>query len=275
MVWKKTNKLMAAAWLAVLVPTHGAPNAPLPAAPRATPHVYTETSLKAVRKIESDLYETLDEQYQRSVSPNAIRVESLDAPVITPIPGADENKSNQVFVSAGYIDLMNYVAHAKAIDRIQPGYFAQYVQNLARDTGSGAPPQPPDIMEDRYWTEAVMNNQISYFNQMLGMTTAINLSHHYLGHFKKYSNQMLAGKLVPINNFLAQQEWDESVEKATLNSLNCALGTEGAKALFEAIDIMPQRPVWTTFIVPQGVDLKKVNKDLAAYEVSYFRGGLK
>jgi hypothetical protein len=86
---------------------------------------------------------------------------------------------------------------------------------------------------------------------------------------------MTAGKLVPINSLLARAEWEASVKAATLNSLNCALGTDGVKALFEAIDTMPQRPAWTTFIVPQGVDLKQLNQELAKYEVSYFHGGLK
>jgi hypothetical protein len=259
---------VAAAWFALVLPTLAAPAAP--------PHAYTETGLKAVRKIGTDLYETLDEKYQKSVDPDMIHMESLDAPVITPIPGADESKKlSQVFVSAGYVDLINHIAHAKAIDKIQPGYFAQYVQNLARDPGSAAPPEPPNMVDDRYWSDAVMNEQISYFNQMLGMTMAISLSHHYLGHFNKYANQMLAGKLVPINSLLAQKEWEESVKKATLNSLNCALGTDGVKALFDAIDKMPQRPAWTAFIVPQNVDLKKLNKTLADYEASYFKGGLK
>ncbi|MGD1083565.1 MAG: hypothetical protein ABSA47_02300 [Verrucomicrobiota bacterium] len=259
---------IAAAWLAILIPAQAAPNAPQ--------HVYSETSAKAVHKIGSDLFETLDEKYQKNVDPDMIRVETLDAPVITPIPGTAENKKlNQVFVSAGYIDLINHIAHAKAIDHIQPGYFAQYIQNLARDAGGAAPPEPPNMVDNRYWSDDVMNSQISYFNQMLGMTMALSLSHHYLGHFNKYANQMLAGKLVPINGLLAQAEWEETVKKATLNSLNCALGTDGVKSLFDAIDKMPQRPAWTAFIVPQGVDLKQLNKTLAKYEDMYFHGGLK
>jgi hypothetical protein len=268
MVWKEMKKLSAAAWLAIVVPAL--------AAPSAAPHDYSATALKAARKIGSDLYDTLDEKYQKQINPDLLRVGQLEAPVITPIPPTDDSKArSQVFVSAGYIDLLNHIAHAKAIDRIQPGYFAQYVQNLARDTGSNAPPEPPNMVDNRYWSDDVMNDQISYFNQMLGMTMAISLSHHYLGHFTKYSSQMLTGKLLPINNFLAKDEWESSIKAATLNSLNCALGTDGVRALFDAIDKMPQRPAWTAFIVPPGVDLKAVNKELAKYETSYFHGGLK
>ena len=206
-----------------------------------------------------------------------LRLGQQDTPVITPVPGNEENKAlDQVFVSAGYIDLLNHIAHAKAIDHIQPGYFNQYILNLARATGTDAPPEPPNMIDNRYWTDDVMNDQISYFNQMLGMTMAISLSHDYLGHFDKYSSQMLAGKLVPINGFPRAGGMEEaSVKAATLNSLNCAVGTEGVRALFEAIDKMPQRPAWTAFIVPPGIDLKKVNKELSGYDTLYFHGGLK
>jgi len=131
------------------------------------------------------------------------------------------------------------------------------------------------MVDNRYWTDHVMNDQASFFNQIIGLTVALNLSHHYLGHYTKFSSQMLAGKLVPINDLLAPAEWEASVKAATLNALNCALGTDGPKALFEAIDQMPKRPAWTAFIVPPTTDLKKLNKQLKKYEDDYFHGQLK
>jgi hypothetical protein len=266
-VWKEMKKAWTVAWLILVFWTGAAPNSP--------PHEYTQTNLRVVHNIGRALYASLDARYQKQLSPDILRLESMEAPVITPMPSADRSKElNQVFVSVGYVELLNYIAHAKAIDKIQPGYFTQYVLTLAGDKGSHAPPMPPNLI-DRYWTMDVMNDQASYFNQMLGLTVAISLSQEYLGYFDKYSGQMMGGKLVPINNFLTPEEWEASVKKATLNSLDCALGTEGAKALFEAIDKMPKRPAWTAFVVPQSVDLKKVNEDLATYEASYWRGGLK
>jgi len=171
--------------------------------------------------------------------------------------------------------LVNHIAHAKAIDRIQPGYFKLYILNLSRAADSEAAPEPPNMVDNRYWTDDVMNDQASFFNQIIGLTVALNLSHHYLGHYTKFSSQMLAGKLVPINDLLAPAEWEASVKAATLNALNCALGTDGPKALFEAIDQMPKRPAWTAFIVPPTTDLKKLNKQLKKYEDDYFHGQLK
>jgi hypothetical protein len=247
---------------------------PASAAPDAPAHVYGN-GFSQVRKLGGDLYEALDPKYQKSIYPEPIQVEPMDAPVIVPSEGEDENKSlREVKVSAGFIDLMNHIAHAKAIDRIQPGYFQQYILNLSHAAEGDAPPEPPNIVDNKYWTEDVMNDQASYFNQIIGMTMALNLSHHYLGHYTKLAGQMLAGKLVPINTLLAPAEWDASVKAATLNALNCALGTDGPKALFEAIDKMPKRPAWTAFIVPPTTDLKQLNKQLKKFEDDFFHGGL-
>ena len=265
-VRNELKQLFVAAWL-LLLPAPGATGAPA--------HTYTSNVNQAC-KLGGDLYETLEPKYQKSIYPEPIKVEQMEAPIIVPSEGADQSKSVRgVKVSVGFIDLVNHIAHAKAIDKIQPGYFASYVANLSKAADSDAPPEPPNMVDNRYWTEDVMNEQASFFNQIIGMTMALTLSHHYLGHYAKLSGQMLAGKLVPINNLLAPAEWDASVKAATLNALNCALGTDGPAALFDAIDKMPKRPAWTAFIVPPTTDLKKLNKQLKKYEDDFFHGGLK
>jgi hypothetical protein len=267
MVRNQLKRLLVAAWLVLFLPGLTAADTPA--------HVYVNT-LSQARKLGSDLYQTLDQKYQKSVYAEPIEVEQMEAPIIVPCDGADESKPlKEVKVSVGFIDLMNHIAHAKAIDQIQPHYFEQYIANLAATTEGGALPDPPNMVDNRYWTDDVMNDQASFFNQMIGMVMALNLSHHYLGHYTKFSSQMLAGKLVPINTLLAPAEWEASVKAATLNALNTALGTDGPKALFEAIDKMPRRPAWTAFIVPPTADLKKLNKELKKYEDQYFHGGLK
>jgi hypothetical protein len=266
-VRNQLNQLIGAAWLALVVPALAAGGAP--------PHVYS-SSFSQASKLGGDLYETLDAKYQKSIYPEPIKLEPMEEPVIVPVEGDDESKSlREVKISVGFIDLVNHIAHAKAIDRIESGYFQKYINNLSHAADSGAPPEPPNMVDNRYWTDAVMNDQASLFNQIIGMAMALNLSHHYLGHYTKFSSQMLAGKLVPINNLLAPAEWDASVKAATLNALNCALGTDGAAALFDAIDKMPKRPAWTAYFVPPATDLKKLNKQLKKYEDDFFHGGLK
>jgi len=267
MVWNEMKKLIAWIWLALVIPALASTN--------SATRVYT-TSFKDALKIGNDLYGSLNEKYQKNVNPQVIQIETSDAPVITPIEGGEVGRvMHQVSVSVGFLDLVNHVAHAKAIDHIQPGFFQQYVLNLARQSSGDAPVEAPNIVDARYWKDDVMNDQISFFNQMVGMTVAIGLSHHYLGHYNKYANQMLAGKLTPINNFLTPAEWEVSVRQAALNSLDCALATDGLKALFDAISKMPTRPPWAGFIIPANTDIPKLNKQLAKYEVDYFHGGLK
>jgi hypothetical protein len=258
---------VAAACLGFLLPAFAATNAPTRA---------YASDLRMAVKIGDDLYQSLDAKFQTRINPEAVSTVPNEAPAITPIARNAEGKASaQVLISTGYVDLINHIAHAKAIDRIQPGYFQQYVSNLGRATDGNALPVAPNIIDGRYWSDAVMNDQISYFNQMMGITLAINLSHHYLGHYQKYAGQILGGKLAPINNFLSPDEWDASVQAAALNSLDCALAPEGAVALFDAIDKMPTRPAWAAFIVPPDVNIKKLNQQLAVDEKSYFHGGLK
>jgi hypothetical protein len=225
-----------------------------------------------------DLYEALPAKFGNQLAPQPIALQPQDVPQITPITSTDENKVlRQVSVSAGFIDLVNHLSHAKAIDRIQPGFFDQYVQNLARVAGDDFTVQPPSMVDPRFWKDDVINDQASYFNQMAGMMMAINLSHHYLGHYDKYAPKMtgIGNKTVPINTLLTPAEWEVSVKAGATDALNCALATDGVKALFDAIDKMPKRPAWSEAIVPKDVDLKKLNKQLTQYESEFYHGGLK
>jgi hypothetical protein len=224
-----------------------------------------------------DLSQALPEKFGKDLAAQPIALQPQDVPQITPIESRDETKVlRQVSVSAGFIDLVNHLSHAKAIDRIQPGFFDQYVQNLAR-AASDDSVQLPVMVDARYWQDDVLNDQASYFNQMIGMMVAINLSHHYLGHFDKYAAKMAGAgsKLLPINSFLSSGEWSVSVKAGATDALNCALSTDGAKALFDAIDAMPRRPAWTEAILPKDVDVKKLDKQLTEYEKEFFHGGLK
>jgi hypothetical protein len=263
----KMRSAIAIFCLSLVIPAYAGTN--------PAPHEYT-SDLNVAVKIGDDLYATLDPDCQKLLSPRDISTIKSEVPEITPIAEfAGGKMGSQVLISTGYINLINHIAHAKAIDNIQPGYFQQYVSNLGKVADGEALPEPPNMVDPRYWSDSVMNDQMSYFNQIIGVTLAINLSHHYLGHYQKYSGAMLAGKFTPINAFIQSDEWDASVKAATVNSLDCALAPGGAAALFEAIANMPNRPPWTGYIVPQNVDLKKLNGQLASYEQQYFHGGLK
>lgn len=224
------------------------------------------------------LYDALPQKYGNQLASHPVTLQPQDFPQITPICSAADSKvMKQVSISAGFVSLINHLAHAKAIDHVQPGFFDQYVQNLARLTATDASVPPPDIVDANFWKDDIMNDQSSYFNQMVGYMIAINLSHHYLGHFDKYAAQMTGpgNKLVPINDLLSPAEWEASVRAAAVDSLTCALATDGASTLFQAIDEMPQRPSWTDSILPKTVNVKKLNEKLADYQAAFRRDDLK
>src|SRR5690349_21332070 len=63
-----------------------------------------------------------------------------------------------VWISAGFIDLMNHVAHAEAIDRLERKYFEHYAEMLEHQKGI---PPLPEGKKPRYWAEDVLNEQQS------------------------------------------------------------------------------------------------------------------
>lgn len=251
--------------------------AALTAAADEPAHTYPSGFTVALQR-GGDLYDALPAKFGDQLAAKPVALQPLDAPLITPITSVEDNKVlRQVSISAGFIDLVNHLSHAKAVDRIEPGFFFQYVQNLGRVAGDDFTVQPPPLVDGRFWTDDVMNDQASYFNQMVGLMVAINFSHHYLGHFSKYSARMLGAgtKTVPINELLTPAEWEVSVKAGATDALNCALATEGARAMFDAIGALPDRPPWTATILPRAADIKKLNKELSNYETDFFHGGLK
>jgi hypothetical protein len=231
-----------------------------------------------VMKLGGEIHEALPQKFFDQVDTQPIALQPQDFPLMSPIATREDNRlQRQVELSAGFIDLVNHLCHAKAIDKLQPGYFDQYVGILSRVCAANPAAPLPPIVEPRFWSEDVVNDQIGYFNQMMGVMIAIHMSHHYLGHYAKYGAK-LAGSgegIPPINNFLTPAEWEVSVKAGALNGLNCALSTDGLRIIFEALDKMPNRPTWAAYIAPKDTDFKKLNKELARYEEDFFHGRIK
>jgi len=74
----------------------------------------------------------------------------------------------------------------------------------------------------------------------------------------------------PINNVVSEKEWREAVLKGAKNALDCGLGVDGMKALFECMDAMPSRPAWCGYLVPNKANLSKLSKDLQRLENDFF-----
>jgi hypothetical protein len=240
-------------------------------------HVYT-TGFSSVLKLGGDLHDALPQKYYDQVDAQAVTMQPQDMPLIAPVSvTADNHVSRQVEFSAGFLDLANHLSHAKAIDKVQPGFFDQYVGQLAHAyTTSPATPIPP-ITDARFWTEDILNDQLSYFNQMMGTMMAINMAHHYMGNYAKYASKLTGpdNKVVPINSLLTPAEWDNAVKAGALDALNCAISTEGLRVLLDALDKMPTRPEWAAYIAPDKADFKKLIKQMAKFEEDFYHGRIK
>lgn len=240
-------------------------------------HSYT-SGFSTVLKIGKALNESLAVKAREQIHPQPVTLDLWDMPTVRPADLFEDGRPfGQVLISAGFIDLINHVSHAKAIDKIERGYFQKYILSLAEESGERELKELPNISNPRFWNDDVMNAQLSSFNQMAGMIVAINLSHHYLGHYRKYSSQLGVPHKYPvsINDLLTPAEWEQSVKTGAHNALDCALATDGLRALFEAIDQMPKRPAWTAYFLPKNADVKRLNKELQKHETDFFHGKLK
>ena len=232
---------------------------------------YTNSGFSALKDLSSKLFDNLADKDKKQISPLVCLLETNKIPVIKPEPiQLNGRTGSEVIVSTGCIDLINRVAHAKAIDDVRPGYFDRYVATLGDNAGDVK--ELPDIADDKCWTEDVLNEQVSYFNQMVGILVALNLSHQYLGHCAKYSAQLSTASTDTafINDFVTSSEWDKSMKAATTDSMGCALGTQGYSLLLDAFGKMNRRPVWADHFVPKKEDLAKVKKRFAGYEKDFF-----
>ncbi|HWD19171.1 MAG TPA: hypothetical protein VHB20_07815 [Verrucomicrobiae bacterium] len=225
----------------------------------------------SVFRLGESLCEILPPKFGEQLNPRAVTVLRDERPIITPVTETNDGCIlGEVAVSDGMIDFLNHVAHAKAVDMFYDGYFKEYLKSMTNVLGDH--PTFPEIDEERYWAEPVSSLQMSYFNQMIGFLMAMNLSHHYLGHYMKYAERITSLDKIPepINRSLTSEEWETSVRAGAVNACGCALLSTGARALFEALNRLPERPEWAAYLAPPKISLRRLNRELASYEFDFF-----
>ena len=245
------------------------------AEPNSPEGITYKSGYGSIRSLGRDLYKGLKPKYRALVHAEPVSLVTDVTPFVQLAEYPDEPQPlRMVFISAGFVDLVNNVAHAKAIDKVTKGYFPRYVLSLAQESGEKELHELPNLSDKRYWTSDMMNEQLSNFNQIVGTVVGIELSHHYLGHFKKYADRLTdpKGKPVPINTLLTPDEWEASVRRGVRNALECGLSIDGVKALYDCIDKMPQRPAWTIYFLPDDVKVAKLKKTMERIEKDFFLG---
>lgn len=262
-----------------------APWMPSPLAQPNSPDGLTyKTGYSAMMKLGRSLYEGLEPKEKAVLSSQPI---SLDVD-ITPFTRmmyypADPNEAGAVelrgvWVSAGFIDLVNHVAHAKAIDRVQKGYFQKYIAQLMTENGEKELRPLPDEGNPKFWTDDMLNEQQSNFNSIVGIVVGIKMAHHTLGHFDKYKDKLIekeGAKPVPIEELITEKEWEDAYREGLFISLNAGCFIEGVVPFYEAFDKMPVRPPWAIYFLPSHAKFAKMKKDFVKFQDDYLAGRLK
>src|SRR5688572_7443525 len=123
-----------------------------------------KTGYSSMMKLGKDVYNALKPEQRDLIAAQPISIETESTPFVRLLYYNEEPKAVRgVWISAGFIDLVNHVAHAKAIDRIEKNYFKRYIDQLAAETGDKALLPLPDDSNPRFWTEEMLNEQQSNF----------------------------------------------------------------------------------------------------------------
>jgi hypothetical protein len=253
---------------------------PLLAQPNSPDGLTYKTGYSAMMKLGRSLYDGLDDKQKKVISAQPISLDVDTSPSVRLMfyPDADLGGAplRGVWISAGFIDLVNHVAHARAINLIQKGYWDKYVTILGQELGDKELKPLPDDSNAKFWTETMLNEQQSNFNSIVGIVTGILLAHHTLGHYDKYKDIIgeKDGKWGrPINEVLTDKEWEDAYKTGLVISLRAGCFTEGAEPFYEAFDKMAVRPPWAIYFLPAKVKYSaKMKKDFKKIQADFLAG---
>jgi hypothetical protein len=237
-------------------------------------HTY-KTGYSSIMKLGKDIYAALRADRKEFVSPQPISIETDVTPSVRLLYFPDEPRpARGVWISAGFIDLVNNVAHAKAIDRKERGYFKRYTDLLAQESGRNMLSPLPNDSNPKYWTDEMLNEQQSNFNSIVGILVGIKLAHHYLGHYDRYKARLgdTTANPAAINPLLAPAEWEEALQQGLRNALEAGCMIEGVLPFFEAIDRMKVRPPWAIYFLPENVKYSTLKRTMERTQQRFLRG---
>jgi hypothetical protein len=234
-----------------------------------------KTGYSSIMKLGKDVYNALKPEHRKIIAAQPISIETDPAPFVRLLFYDDEAQPVRgVWISAGFIDLVNNVAHANAINTKEKNYFKRYIELLAQESGQKSLLPLPNDTNPKYWTDDMLNEQQSNFNSIVGMVVAIKLAHHYLGHYEKYKSRLTdsSGAAVPITRLVTEKEWDDAFRTGVRNALDAGCMIEGVIPFFEAIDSMKVRPAWTAYFLPDNLKFSKMRKEMERIQKRFFAG---
>jgi hypothetical protein len=259
-------------------------SAAVSAQPNSPDGLTYKTGYSSMMKLGRDIYNQLEKKPKDLVAAQPISLDVDMTPFVRMLyyPADDVGKPLRgVWISAGFIDLVNHVAHAAAIEKLDKkskNYFKLYIDQLSKETGETELKPLPNDSNPLFWSEDMLNEQQGNFNSIVGIVVSIKLAHHYLGHFDKYKDKLTDanGNTLPINDFLTDKEWEDAYREGLFTSLNAGCFIEGVIPFYEAFDRMEPRPPWAVYFLPSKVKFgKTMKKDFTKFQEEYFAGRLK
>jgi hypothetical protein len=220
-----------------------------------------------------DFYLNLDPTAKSRICPQPLSVEpNLNDHIRYVLPGESGRNGRSLQFSQNFIDLINRIACAEAIDRKRRGYFKKYLVQVVRPTPEQELALTVEDSNPDRWTLNMFNEQQSNFNSLLGLVVGINLAHQTLGHFDKYQQQLAhrSSHEQHLNNLVTEEEWKAALEEGAWNSLQAGCLVDGCEPFFETCRKLDQRPEWTACFLPDSVSFLQLEKDLRRIQKKFF-----
>ena len=252
-------------WATLLAVTLAASLAPASVAPlKDAAQAGYETGFGTISRLTADLQQGLPRNQRAEVSPTPVLLPEVAGPCLLLSRNDAPRPGRTVQVSSGFVSLLNFISHAKAVDEVSRGFFIKSMARLALQGAVSGPPNLEAATIQNSFSFETMNRQASHFNQMAAGLIAIDMAHVSLCHYQKYAAQLkdAQNRPVPINRVITPEEWRAAVMEGARRALDCGIVVEGLRTLFDSIDKMPSRPAWRIYFLPDNVEVAKINREL-------------
>ena len=219
-----------------------------------------DTGFETIAGITAALHHTLERSQRSGLRPSPILLENFPIPYLQTQKSGAPQPIRTVYISSGFVVLLNFISHAKAIDGLSRGFLTKSLSNLSTDVQDGRLPGLPAEAARNARSFETMNRQASYFNQMAGALVAVDMAHFSLGHYQKYAGQLTGNHSAPLNSLVTLAEWREAVMLGASRALDCGLAVDGLKLIFESIHKIPGRQSWSLFFMPEEADAREISR---------------
>jgi hypothetical protein len=184
-------------------------------------------------------------------------------------PVARDQPMGPLAVSSGLVEWINRVAHAKAIDDVQPGYFAKYFASLTEAGRAMALKELPDGARPEYWSEKTLGQQRSLSQSLVGYVLATHLAYYLLDYYPGLAWKLRGYPGPPVwpHGQLAPEQWTNVFQTGAKLNLEAGLGLEGIGMIVTGLEPLAERPDWAACFFPSATELRRLKRDIKRLEM--------